>query len=100
MTAPRPATKADATAIVTELIIRTAPIGYHALGAICCSESVASIALHESLGLSRVEQLREIGREFDHRPNFICKFSYEASLPPCGRLYRSRLRGRPARCIL
>jgi L-amino acid N-acyltransferase YncA len=70
MIAPRPATKADATAIVSELITRTAPIRYYALVAICCSESVASIALHESLGLSRVEQLREIGRKFDHWPNF------------------------------
>jgi L-amino acid N-acyltransferase YncA len=70
MTAPRSATKADAAAIVTELIIRTPPSGYHALVAICCSEAVVSIALHESLGLSRVEQLREIGRKFDHWPNF------------------------------
>jgi L-amino acid N-acyltransferase len=69
MTAPRPATKADATAIVSELITRTSPIGYHALVAICCSESV-SITLHESLGLFRVEQLREIGRKFDHWLNF------------------------------
>jgi L-amino acid N-acyltransferase YncA len=69
MTAPRPATKADATAIVPELIVRTPP-SYHALVAICCWESVASIALHESLGLSRVEQFREIGQKFDHWPNF------------------------------
>jgi len=51
--------------IVTELVGRARTIGHHTLIAVCCSESVASIALHESLGFSRVGQLREVGRKFD-----------------------------------
>jgi L-amino acid N-acyltransferase len=51
--------------IVTELVSRVRGVGHHTLVAVCCSESVASIALHESLGFSRVGQLREVGRKFN-----------------------------------
>ena len=51
--------------IVRDLIARARAIGHHALIANCCSESVASISLHESLGFKRVGALREVGRKFD-----------------------------------
>ncbi len=51
--------------ILNELITRARAVKHHALIANCCSESVASIALHETLGFSRVACLREIGRKFD-----------------------------------
>jgi phosphinothricin acetyltransferase len=51
--------------IITDLISRVRAIGHHVLVANCCTESVASIALHESLGFSRAGHLREIGRKFD-----------------------------------
>ncbi|HEV3408699.1 MAG TPA: GNAT family N-acetyltransferase [Chthoniobacterales bacterium] len=52
-------------AIVTELIARARAAGHHTLIALCCTESTASIALHESLGFVRVGYYREIGRKFD-----------------------------------
>jgi L-amino acid N-acyltransferase YncA len=52
-------------ALLLELITRARALGYHALLAICCTESVGSIALHESLGFRRVGELREVGRKFD-----------------------------------
>ena len=51
--------------ILTDLIARAGAIGHHALLANCCTESRASIALHESLGFTRVGYLPEIGRKFD-----------------------------------
>lgn len=52
-------------ALLSELIERARAAGHHALVAICCSESEASIALHESLGFERCGVLREVGRKFD-----------------------------------
>ncbi len=52
-------------ALLSDLITRARGIGHHALIAICCAESTASIALHESLGFARVGTFREIGRKFD-----------------------------------
>jgi L-amino acid N-acyltransferase len=52
-------------AIVIDLIARARDLGYHALLAICCSESTGSIALHESLGFERVGHLREVGWKFE-----------------------------------
>jgi len=51
--------------ILADLITRARAIGHHALLANCCTESRASIALHESLGFKRVGHLPEIGRKFD-----------------------------------
>jgi phosphinothricin acetyltransferase len=51
--------------IVTELIRRARSAGHHALIAGCCTESVGSIALHESLGFERVAEFREVGRKFE-----------------------------------
>jgi L-amino acid N-acyltransferase YncA len=52
-------------ALLQELISRARTIGYHVLVANCCTESTASIALHESLAFTRVGTFREIGRKFD-----------------------------------
>lgn len=52
-------------AIVIDLIARARDLGYHALLAICCSESIGSIALHESLGFERVGHVREVGWKFE-----------------------------------
>lgn len=52
-------------ALVEELITRARAAEHHTLVAACCTESAASIALHESLGFRRVGELREIGRKFD-----------------------------------
>ncbi|MGZ5503712.1 MAG: N-acetyltransferase family protein [Chthoniobacterales bacterium] len=52
-------------ALLSELIDRARAIGHHVLIAGCCTESTASIALHESLGFTRVGTFREIGRKFD-----------------------------------
>lgn len=51
--------------IVADLIDRARVLGYHTLIAHCCSESLASIRLHESLGFIRIGQYREVGRKFD-----------------------------------
>jgi L-amino acid N-acyltransferase YncA len=52
-------------ALLEDLIGRARAIGHHVLVAGCCTESTASIALHESLGFTRVGTFREIGRKFD-----------------------------------
>lgn len=52
-------------ALVAELIARARSGGHHTLIAQCCTESAASIALHESLGFARVGELRQVGRKFD-----------------------------------
>ena len=52
-------------AILLDLIARARVARYHALVALCCSESSASIALHESLGFWRGGGLREVGRNFE-----------------------------------
>ena len=51
--------------ILGELVTRARAAGHHALLALCCSESIPSIRLHESLGFRRVGELREVGRKFD-----------------------------------
>ena len=52
-------------AILAELIARGRAAGHHTLIALCCTESTASIALHEALGFRRAGELREVGRKFD-----------------------------------
>jgi phosphinothricin acetyltransferase len=52
-------------ALVQDVIERGRAAGLHAIVAGCCSESVASIGLLESLGFSRVAHFREVGRKFD-----------------------------------
>ncbi len=52
-------------AIVIELIRLARAAGHHTLIADCCTESVGSIALHESLGFERAGRHREVGRKFD-----------------------------------
>ncbi|MDQ6622453.1 MAG: N-acetyltransferase family protein [Verrucomicrobiota bacterium] len=52
-------------ALLEELIARACAVGHHTLIAACCTESRASIALHEALGFERVGQLREMGRKFE-----------------------------------
>ncbi|HVF73033.1 MAG TPA: GNAT family N-acetyltransferase [Chthoniobacterales bacterium] len=52
-------------ALLRELIERARSLGHHVLVAGCCTESTASIALHESLGFERVGTFRQIGRKFD-----------------------------------
>jgi phosphinothricin acetyltransferase len=52
-------------AILSELIARARAVRHHTLIALCCSESAASIALHEALGFTRAGELREVGRKFD-----------------------------------
>lgn len=52
-------------ALVHELIVRARAAGHHTLIAKCCSESTASVALHETLGFTRVGELRSVGRKFD-----------------------------------
>jgi L-amino acid N-acyltransferase YncA len=51
--------------ISMELIRRACAIGHHTLIAHCCSESAASVALHEALGFVRIGHYREVGRKFD-----------------------------------
>lgn len=51
--------------ILIELIARARAAGHHTLIALCCSESSASIALHQTLGFTRAGELREVGRKFD-----------------------------------
>ncbi|HVZ20219.1 MAG TPA: GNAT family N-acetyltransferase [Vicinamibacterales bacterium] len=52
-------------ALVRDVIARGRGAGLHAVVAGCCTESVASIGLMESLGFTRVAHFREIGRKFD-----------------------------------
>jgi L-amino acid N-acyltransferase YncA len=52
-------------ALLDELISRARKIGHHVLIANCCAESTASVALHESLGFTRVGTYRQVGRKFD-----------------------------------
>ncbi len=52
-------------AILHELIARARAGGHHTLIALCCTESTASIALHEAVGFTKAGELREVGRKFD-----------------------------------
>jgi L-amino acid N-acyltransferase YncA len=52
-------------ALLQELIARSRTLDHHVLVANCCTESTASVAVHESLGFARVGTFREIGRKFD-----------------------------------
>lgn len=52
-------------ALVTDLIARARAAGHHTLIAQCCTESLGSIALHESLGFRQIGEMREVGRKFD-----------------------------------
>ncbi len=52
-------------AIMADLVTRARSLQYHALVGGCCSESVAVIALLETLGFERVAHFREVGRKFD-----------------------------------
>jgi phosphinothricin acetyltransferase len=52
-------------ALVRDAIERGRAGGVHVVVAGCCSESVASIGLLESLGFRRVAHFREVGRKFD-----------------------------------
>ncbi len=51
-------------AVVTELLFRARKAGHHVVVGGCCSESVASIALLEAFGFSRVGQFHQVGRKF------------------------------------
>jgi L-amino acid N-acyltransferase YncA len=51
--------------IMADLIRRARAAGLHVLIGVCCSESVASIALLESLGFKRVGYLPQVGRKFN-----------------------------------
>ena len=52
-------------AIMTDLVARARALQYHALVGGCCSESIAVIALLETMGFERVARFREVGRKFD-----------------------------------
>lgn len=52
-------------ALVRDVVARGRAAGLHAVVAGCCTESVASIGLMESLGFTRVAHFREVGRKFD-----------------------------------
>jgi phosphinothricin acetyltransferase len=52
-------------AIVEDLVQRAGALDYRALVGVCCSEAVASIALLEAVGFTRVGHLPEVGRKFD-----------------------------------
>ena len=51
--------------LVQDVIARGRAVGLHAIVAGCCTESVGSIALMESLGFTRVAHFHEVGRKFD-----------------------------------
>jgi phosphinothricin acetyltransferase len=51
--------------MLEHLIERARRIGYHVLIGGASADQTASIALQESLGFTRVGQLREVGRKFD-----------------------------------
>lgn len=51
-------------AIMLDLVERARSLGHHALVGGCCSESVAVIALLETLGFSRVAHFPEVGYKF------------------------------------
>ncbi|HEY4312249.1 MAG TPA: GNAT family N-acetyltransferase [Pirellulales bacterium] len=51
--------------MLEHLIERARQIGYHVLIGGASADQTASIALQESLGFTRVGQLREVGRKFD-----------------------------------
>jgi L-amino acid N-acyltransferase len=51
--------------IVIDLIKRARVAGHRTLIACCCSESVPSIELLESLGFQRVGRFSEVGRKFE-----------------------------------
>ena len=57
--------------IVLDLIERARSFGYHTLLAASCEESVASIALLQSLGFRETGRLREVGRKFGRRFDVI-----------------------------
>lgn len=52
-------------AIMADLETRARSLRYHALVGGCCSESIAVIALLESLGYERVAHFREVGCKFE-----------------------------------
>lgn len=53
--------------LVRDLIERAGALGYHAILAASCTESVASIALLKSLGFGVAGTLREVGCKFGRR---------------------------------
>jgi L-amino acid N-acyltransferase YncA len=57
--------------IVRDLIERAWALGYHAILAASCTESVASIALLSSLGFGVAGTLREVGCKFGRRLDVV-----------------------------
>src|SRR5215471_10358120 len=51
--------------LVAELLARARKLGHHVVIGGACSESVASVALLEAFGFSRVGQFHQVGRKFD-----------------------------------
>lgn len=50
--------------LLTDLIARAAPLGHHTIIALIDADQPASIALHETLGFTRIGHLKEVGRKF------------------------------------
>ena len=51
-------------ALITELLARARKLGHHVVIGGACSESVASVALLEALGFTRVGQFHQVGHKF------------------------------------
>ena len=51
--------------MLTDLIVRAKAIGFHVLIGGVCTEQVASLKLHQSLGFIEVARYTEVGRKFD-----------------------------------
>jgi phosphinothricin acetyltransferase len=52
-------------ALITELLVRAREASHHIVIGGACSESLASIALLEAFGFSRIGQFHQVGRKFD-----------------------------------
>ena len=57
--------------IVQDLIARARSLGYHAIVAVSCEESVGMIRLLKSLGFAEAGCLRQVGRKFGRRLDVI-----------------------------
>lgn len=57
--------------IVQDLIERAKSLGYHALLAASCEESVGSIGLFRSLGFEEAGRLRQVGAKFGRRLDVV-----------------------------
>ncbi|CAN5454165.1 hypothetical protein BH20VER3_BH20VER3_14780 [soil metagenome] len=58
-------------AIVQDLVERASSLGYHAILAASCEESISSIGLLKSLGFAEVGRLRQVGHKFGRRLDVI-----------------------------